>query len=40
MEAVKTNRQPLVNGAEGLKSVKIITAIYESSRKKEWVLLP
>jgi len=40
MDAVKTNRQPLVNGREGLKAVQIINAIYESSRKNEWVLLP
>lgn len=39
IDAVRTNRQPLVNGAEGLKSVQIITAIYESSRKNEWVLV-
>ena len=40
MDAVKTNRQPLVNGREGLKAVQLINAIYESSRKNEWVLLP
>ncbi len=37
IDAVKNDRQPLVNGQEGLKSVKIITGIYESSRRNEWV---
>ena len=33
--AIEGNREPKVNGWEGLKSIKIITAIYESSRKKK-----
>lgn len=37
IDAVKRDRMPLVSGQEGLKPVKIITSIYESSRKNEWV---
>ncbi|MCG3199894.1 MAG: Gfo/Idh/MocA family oxidoreductase [Candidatus Omnitrophica bacterium] len=32
IEAVKNNRDPVVTGAEARKSVRLITAIYESSR--------
>lgn len=37
MEAIKQNREPLVSGREGLKSVKIVTSIYESSKRNEWI---
>ena len=37
MDAVKRGRPPVVTGQEGLKSVKLIMGIYESSRKNEWV---
>ena len=37
MEAVSLDRQPLVSGREGLKSLRIITAIYESSARNTWV---
>ncbi len=35
--AVKENRPPLVTGEEGMKSVQIINAIYESSAKNAWI---
>jgi UDP-N-acetyl-2-amino-2-deoxyglucuronate dehydrogenase len=35
IEAIEENREPKVNGWEGLKSLKIITSIYESSRKRK-----
>ena len=31
-EAIRTGRKPLVDGAEGRRSVALITALYESSR--------
>lgn len=37
INAVINNRQPLVTGEEGLKSVRIIRGIYESSKKNEWI---
>jgi len=37
IEAIKNNREPLVNGEEGKKAVKVILAIYESSRRKKEV---
>ena len=37
MDAVKRGRPPLVTGQEGLKSVRLIMGIYESSVKNEWV---
>ena len=37
IDAVKCGRPPLVTGQEGLKSVRLIMGIYESSRKNEWV---
>ena len=37
MDAVKRGRPPVVTGQEGLKPVKLIMGIYESSRKNEWV---
>ena len=32
-EAIRTGRNPLVDGSEGRRSVALITALYESSRK-------
>jgi predicted dehydrogenase len=40
VEAIRHNREPLVNGEEGRKSVEIILAIYESSRTGREVKLP
>lgn len=37
IDAVKCGRAPIVTGQEGLKSVKLIMGIYESSRNNEWV---
>lgn len=37
IEAVEEDREPEVNGWEGLKSLKIITAIYQSSRGEKEV---
>ena len=37
IDAIKCGRPPLITGQEGLKSVKLIMGIYESSRKNEWV---
>jgi predicted dehydrogenase len=37
IEAIEEDREPEVNGREGLKALRIITAIYESSRKKKEV---
>ena len=39
MDAVKRGRPPVVTGQEGLKPVKLIMGVYESSRKNEWVLI-
>ena len=35
--AVARGRPPLITGQEGLKSVKLIMGVYESSGKNEWV---
>jgi predicted dehydrogenase len=35
IEAIEEDREPEVNGREGLKALRIITAIYESSRQKK-----
>ena len=40
MRAVQTGDSPLVDGAEGRKSVEIVLAIYESARSKKLVRLP
>ncbi|MFP5108047.1 Gfo/Idh/MocA family oxidoreductase [Neobacillus sp. C211] len=32
INAIQEDREPLVNGEEGLKQLKIILAIYESAR--------
>ena len=37
IDAVKRGRPPAVTGQEGLKSVRLIMGIYESSQKNEWV---
>jgi predicted dehydrogenase len=37
IEAIEEDREPEVNGREGLKALRIITAIYESSREKKEV---
>ena len=37
IDAVKRGRPPVVTGQEGLKAVRLIMGIYESSRKNEWV---
>jgi UDP-N-acetyl-2-amino-2-deoxyglucuronate dehydrogenase len=39
LEAVRDDREPLVNGEEGRKSLKLITGIYESSREGRVVFL-
>lgn len=40
LEAIIENRQPLVNGEEGRKTVEIFTAIYRSQRDKKPVKFP
>ncbi|WP_423129116.1 Gfo/Idh/MocA family protein [Gaoshiqia sp. Z1-71] len=40
LEAVKTKRQPLVNGEEGRKTVELFTAIYRSDRDQAPVRFP
>lgn len=40
IHAIRTGRQPLVDGREGRKSVEIVTAIYESARTGQLVKLP
>jgi predicted dehydrogenase len=37
---VRDKRPPAVAGAEGIKSLEIITAIYESSRTGQPIRLP
>lgn len=37
IDSVTNNRVPAVTGEEGIKSLKIIQAIYESSNRKEWI---
>jgi UDP-N-acetyl-2-amino-2-deoxyglucuronate dehydrogenase len=39
ISAIQENREPLVNGEEGLKSIQIVLGIYESSEKKQQVEL-
>ncbi len=39
IEAIEEDREPEVNGREGLKALRIITAIYRSSREKKEVTL-
>ncbi len=33
-DALANNRSPLVDGAEGLRAIQVITAIYESNGEK------
>jgi UDP-N-acetyl-2-amino-2-deoxyglucuronate dehydrogenase len=40
MKAIREDREPLVNGEEGLKPLEIILAIYESARTGKEVTLP
>ncbi|RKY69685.1 MAG: gfo/Idh/MocA family oxidoreductase [Candidatus Latescibacterota bacterium] len=40
VEAVRANREPLVNGKEGRKAVELIRAIYQSAESGEEVCLP
>jgi UDP-N-acetyl-2-amino-2-deoxyglucuronate dehydrogenase len=40
MNAIREDREPLVNGEEGLKPLEIILAIYESARTGKEVTLP
>ncbi len=40
INAIRTGKQPLVDGREGRKSVEIVTAIYESARTGQLVKLP
>lgn len=35
IDAIEENREPLVNGREGLKAIKIITNIYKSARQEK-----
>ena len=37
--AIQKNSDSSVNGEEGLKSLQIVLAIYESSRRGEWIEL-
>ena len=39
IDAVKRSRPPLVSGQEGIKAVRLIMGIYESSGKNAWVTL-
>ena len=39
ISAIQLNREPLVNGEEGLKSLQIVLGIYESSEKRQIVNL-
>ena len=40
VEAIKTDREPKVNGEQGRKAVEIIVAIYRSQREKREIALP
>ncbi len=35
--AIQRSREPVVNGEEGLKALKIVLGIYESSAKRQWI---
>ena len=39
IDAIKNDRDPLIPGEEGKKALKIILAIYESSKKRKEVYL-
>jgi predicted dehydrogenase len=38
-EAIRTGREPVVNGEEGYRALEVVLGIYESCRKHEWVQL-
>jgi UDP-N-acetyl-2-amino-2-deoxyglucuronate dehydrogenase len=38
IQSIEEDREPRVNGREGLKSLRIITAIYESAKKSEEII--
>ncbi len=40
IEAIRTDRQPMVNGEEGRKAVEIIIGIYGSQKEKKEITLP
>jgi len=40
VKAVKENKEPIVSGEEGRKSLEIILAIYKSSKSGKPVKLP
>lgn len=39
-DAVKANREPLVNGLDGRRTVELFTGIYRSNRDRSWVKFP
>ena len=39
IDAIKNDREPLVNGVEGYKALEVIKAIYQSSESGKPVLL-
>jgi predicted dehydrogenase len=39
INAIREDREPLVNGEEGLKPLKIILAIYQSAKTGQPVIL-
>jgi predicted dehydrogenase len=39
LEAIRDDREPLVNGAEGRKPLEIVLAVYESARTGQTVRL-
>jgi hypothetical protein len=39
IEAIINNREPLIPGEEGKKALKVILAIYKSSKEKKEVYL-
>ncbi|RKY83076.1 gfo/Idh/MocA family oxidoreductase, partial [candidate division KSB1 bacterium] len=38
--ALRENREPLINGSEGRKSLELVKAIYESDRTEKVMKLP
>ena len=39
INAIEKNREPLINGIEGRKSVEIILSIYKSAKKEKKVII-
>jgi len=39
IDSIRNNKEPLVNGEEGLRSLQIVLGIYESSRKKRPIVI-